>query len=64
MIAAGERDQRFVARCILRQSHDCHIEVEQQRPLRILATRLWTQKTEATRVPRVTGVTRCRLVDG
>ena len=27
-------------------------------------TRLYTQKNDATRVPRVTGCTRCRLLDG
>ena len=41
------------------------VEFEQQRaPLRSSRTRLWTQKNDANRVPRVTGWTRCRLLDG
>jgi len=57
-------DGGLVVRDVARQFLNPGVDVEQQRPFPSSRTMLWIQKNDATRAPRVTGVTRWRLVAG
>jgi hypothetical protein len=64
VVGAGQLQQRRVVRHIGSQLLDGVVHLEQQRPLAVLAHQALGPEERGIALPRVTGLTLCRLVPG